>query len=172
MSMIDVKLVVFVCLVLAAALIAAGVLAPMRVRAGRALLVLLAAAVIVAVLYQRLVCVRVIEKPQSEMMVTESYPIAEDGVSVEVVGGRYMSSTWYSILTRKDDGLEALTLPAYSVTVYEDASSWEEARVDELYEVTASAGGTFFGVPVEGTRVTDARSPEYQIHVPKGAFER
>lgn len=106
--------------------------------------------------------------PADEETVAESRPIAAGGVSVEVAG-RWGTYTRYVVMAEEDDGtVAALTLPASSVTVYEDVSSWEDARIDKTVKTTWLFGGTFFGVPVE-----DAweNGPYYRLHVPEASVQ-
>lgn len=140
-----------------------------KARAFRALLIALGFAIMLLPLQQWFFSIQT--TPVNEEVMTESYPIAEDGVSVEATGTMWSTRTVYVVMAEQEDGsIRSLTLNASLVTVYEDAASWEDAHVDKVLEATASAEGTFFGVPVSDTQVSGLLSPEYHIHVPEGAI--
>lgn len=116
--------------------------------------------------------------PLNERVVVESRPIAEEGVTLDSSVSGFLwvrSSTTYVVMVEQDDGSsEALTMPAESVSVYEDVSSWDEAHVDKVKEGGVSYEGTFFGFPVKDTResggITTGITIEYHLHVPEGAL--
>lgn len=144
----------------------------------RGALMALGLAIILTFLQQRFFSIQT--TPVNEKMVSESYPIAEDGVTLEtgMTLGSSISgfigvnpNTNYVILSEQEDGsIRTLTLNASSVTVYEDVPSWEDAHVDKVLEATASVEGTFFGAPVKDTQFSGNFFPKYHIHVPEGAI--
>lgn len=169
MSMNNVDLFVLLTLAVGFTCFSFGLGAESKTRAFRALLMVLGLAIVLLPLQQRFFCIQT--TPVNEEMVSESYPIAEDGVSVEATGMMWSTRTVYVVIAEQEDGsIRTLTLNASLVTVYEDAASWEDAHVDKVLEATATVEGTFFGVPVRDTQVSGLLSPVYQLHVPAGAI--
>lgn len=172
MSMDNVDLIVFIAVAIGLLCLLFGFCEESKSKSFRAALMALGLIIMLPFLQQRFFCIQT--TPMNEKVVSESHPIAEDGVMLEssvsgFIGVR--SDTNYVVLAEQEDGsIRTLTLNASSVSVYEDAPSWEDAHVDKVLEATASVEGTFFGVPVKDTQLSGNLFPEYHIHVPEGAL--
>ncbi len=139
----------------------------------RAVMVLAGAAIVLVPLLQYLFCIS--RTPLDGKVVTESHPVTEDGVTLGTSVSGFLgvhSNTDYVVrFEDEDDSIQTITLRADSVSIFEDARSWDEARIDEVAEGVETVEGTFFGIPVKGTRVSGTLSPEYELHVPEGAIQ-
>lgn len=122
-----------------------------------------------------------------EPIVIESRRIIEGGFDVQTVSrhtggamvmpggaviptGSDVTDARYIVMCDGEDGIETLDFSTSGVTVREDAGSWEDARLETVETAVERYTGTFFGMPVEDTRVTGRLWPDYVIHVPEGTL--
>ena len=76
----------------------------------------------------------------------------------------------YIVMCEGDGGIETLDFATSGVTVREDAETWEDARLETVETAVERYTGTFFGVPVNDTKVEGRLSSDYVIHVPEGTL--
>lgn len=146
----------------------------------------LVAVTVIAAPIQQALCIRT--EPAEGKMVEESWRIAEGGVSLATenvshsgmgilagkavvpVGGGTSAVTRYNVMVKEDgsEGMKMKKLDSDSVTVYEDAETWEDAHLDKVLTVESKVSGTFFGQTVSDTGVSGNLVPDYEIHVPEG----
>lgn len=153
-----------------------------RPKSQAAITIAIGATVMVAVMVQFVFCVHS-EPVSGEYVIEESHPIAEGGVSLRerqsgssligwrgvIVGRGGRTKEVYTVeIELEDGGVKSKDFNTDSVNIYEDAKSWADARIDKVLKAEANCSGTFFGVPVSGTKTSGSLSEKYNIHVPEG----